>query len=103
MRPIYSKVYDYVITVLFPPVGCSDSLDSSTAFDDGSAISDEAEGISTLCQSSPSPTISAIKAPTFISLASSGTYGKSIKPKFIFHHISIFTIEMEHLTNQYFS
>jgi len=61
-----------IITVLFPPVDCSDSWDSSSAFE-ATGATPLASGVSTLFQSSPSATMSAIKAPTLISLASSGT------------------------------
>lgn len=61
------------MTLLFPPEGCSDSSVSSAVLEAG-AILPLVAGTSTLFQSSPSATISAIKEPTFISLASSGTY-----------------------------
>lgn len=63
------------MTVLFPPVVCSDSWDSSREFEAAGAAP-LASGVSTLFQSSPSATMRAIKAPTLISLASSGTYNK---------------------------
>lgn len=66
------------IILLFPPEGCS--ADSSTLLTwlEGGATFPPAIGTSTLFQSSPSATISAIKEPTFISFASSETYKRLI-------------------------
>lgn len=81
------------ITLLFPPEGFSDSSISTVVLDADATLL-LAFGTSTLFQSSPSATISAIKDPTFISLASSGTCKKKKKKILIIHQTLIKYITM---------